>query len=184
MYLDEKGTIWGRYELPLGIDKGKLIKNLEAGMSPEDAISDVTGSNELDYDHLIDTFESLEPRDNDFNTTIELIDEFQTIWKNCPSADDNLSVKQIESEGFKLINTDGITGFYELEPSNRTRTEILGFYKYWPYENIKMYHSPKSNNMMEILFKPTEDGDYETVFKGEIRRILEFQTILTFLKIK
>ena len=141
MHIDVKVSVWKRIELPESATKEEIIKALELG---EEGINDLFDTyDNLGYDEIENTEETLTPVDNGGQETIELycIDEKGDgpIWTNKPTESEPESTYVLfGAEAVNSYDEGGVDGLsqdiednevcaYELTkfPANVSVAEIL-----------------------------------------------------------
>jgi len=141
MHIDVKVSVWKRIELPESATKEEIIKALELG---EEGINDLFDTyDNLGYDEIENTEETLTPVDNGGQETIELycIDEKGDgpIWTNKPTESEPESTYVLfGAEAVNSYDEGGVDGLsqdiednevcaYELKefPANTSVGEIL-----------------------------------------------------------
>jgi len=139
MHIDVKVSVWKRIELPESATKEEIIKALELG---EEGINDLFDTyDNLGYDEIENTEETLTPEDNGGQETIELYCSDEKgdgpIWTNKPAEPESTYVL-FGAEAVDSYDEGGIDGLsqdiednevcaYELTefPANTSVGEIL-----------------------------------------------------------
>jgi len=113
MHIDIKVSVWKRIELPEGVSKEEIIKMLELGESGIDALFDAYDN--LEYNEVENSEETLMPEDNSNQETIELYcpDERGDgpVWTNKPAeVIVELTYVLFGNDAVNIFGNDGIKG--------------------------------------------------------------------------
>jgi|GEM_PF-904822 len=113
MHIDVKVSVWKRIELPEGVSKEKIIKMLELGESGIDDLFD--DYDNLDYNEVENSEETLIPEENSNQETIELYCPDKKgdgpVWTNKPAeVIVELTYVLFGNEAVNIFGNDGIKG--------------------------------------------------------------------------
>jgi len=162
MHVDVKVSVWKRIELPEGVSKEKIIKMLESGESGIDDLFDVYEN--LDYNEVENSEETLIPEDNSNQETIELYcpDEKGDgpIWTNKPA---EVIVEPtcvlFGNDAVNILGNDGIKGLVKAIKKDNN---------YMAYE---IQEFTQSASIADVLGAADGWGSYAFLTKKEYKKL-------------
>jgi len=162
MHVDVKVSVWKRIELPEGVSKEKIIKMLESGESGIDDLFDVYEN--LDYNEVENSEETLIPEDNSNQETIELYcpDEKGDgpIWTNKPA---EVIVEPtcvlFGNDAVNILGNDGIKGLVKAIKKDNN---------YMAYE---IQEFTQSASIADVLSAADGWGSYAFLTKKEYKKL-------------
>ena len=160
MHIDVKVSVWKRIELPESATKEEIIKALEFG---EEGINDLFDTyDNLGYDEIENTEETLTPEDNGGQETIELHSDEKgdgPIWTNKPTESEPESTYVLfGAEAVNSYDEGGVDGLSQDIEDNEVCT----------YELIEF---PANTSVSEILCACDGWEKYAIITKDEYNQL-------------
>ena len=159
MHIDVKVSVWKRIELPESATKEEIIKVLELG---EEGINDLFDNyDNLGYDEIENTEETLTPEDNGGQETIELYCSDEKgdgpIWTNKPDEPESTYVL-FGAEAVNSYDEGGVDGLnQDIEDNEVCAYELTKF--------------PANVSVAEILYAGEGWDRYAIITKDEYNQL-------------